>query len=65
MQSDFVKYICGLVYQLMTLPGHAVKSVKHVTTEAQFSLIAYFVNKFFIISILSKVGICHLQVDPA
>ncbi len=65
MQKDFVKYICGLVYQLMTLPGHAVKSVKHATTAAQFSLIAYFVNKFSIISIFSRVGIYHLQVDLA
>ncbi len=65
MQSDFVKYICGLAYQLMTLPGHAVKSVMHVTTATQFSLIAYFVNKFSIISIFSRVGIYHLQENLA
>ncbi len=64
MQDDFLKSICGLIPQVMTLPSHAVKSVKHVIIATWFLVIAHFVIKLSTIYTFSRMGIYDLQVDP-
>ena len=47
----------------MMLSSHAVKSVKHDTTEVQVCFIFEFVKKFYIISTFRRGGKYELQLD--
>ena len=55
-KGDFPKCKYVLVCQDMTLPGHAVNSVKHVITATQFHFTSVFVSRFAIICTFSRVG---------